>query len=437
MGNKSIKALIINSDIKFTKEIQGAIPDYFDVSFSRYQDAKEKLRTGIDDKNIGLVILNADEDSTNALSIFKYIKEDPDRVGLKNTPVILLTADEFAPHCLDFYDVADPFFYSQSIDDSDFFMAISDCIEEAEMAALDTLNKEEKTEKNTIVKSPEKLMGTVYSIDTSVPEAMRVASYEDKKVIEKMSESVKNTKRTAKEVYEILENFLKEKEAIGEKVELNLGLNKSKLPKPAINVPISKWKIKNDISSIHQLNDVSKVNDLLVDDYDPLNVEPEDDDFDPALINYSDAYLWNKRTTINTPVNIIRRDAVSVPKEPTGPKSVLIVDTDKNSLKAFELFLNENYKVAIVDSNMKAIDYIVKNKTDIIVIANDVNGMSGTAITRSIKNQPAGMQSKICIMIDENSPYQEYEEVKTAMWVSGVIKKPIIKKQLLAVLNRL
>ena len=425
MGNKSIKALIINSDIKFTKEIQGAIPDYFDVSFSRYQDAKEKLRTGIDDKNIGLVILNADEDSTNALSIFKYIKEDPDRVGLKNTPVILLTADEFAPHCLDFYDVADPFFYSQSIDDSDFFMAISDCIEEAEMAALDTLNKEEKTEKNTIVKSPEKLMGTVYSIDTSVPEAMRVASYEDKKVIEKMSESVKNTKRTAKEVYEILENFLKEKEAIGEKVELNLGLNKSKLPKPAINVPISKWKIESDISSIHKLNDVSKVNDLLVDEYDP------------ALINYSDAYLWNKRTTINTPVNIIRRDAVSVPKEPTGPKSVLIVDTDKNSLKAFELFLNENYKVAIVDSNMKAIDYIVKNKTDIIVIANDVNGMSGTAITRSIKNQPAGMQSKICIMIDENSPYQEYEEVKTAMWVSGVIKKPIIKKQLLAVLNRL
>ena len=425
MGNKSIKALIINSDIKFTKEIQGAIPDYFDVSFSRYQDAKEKLRTGIDDKNIGLVILNADEDSTNALSIFKYIKEDPDRVGLKNTPVILLTADEFAPHCLDFYDVADPFFYSQSIDDSDFFMAISDCIEEAEMAALDTLNKEEKTEKNTIVKSPEKLMGTVYSIDTSVPEAMRVATYEDKKVIEKMSESVKNTKRTAKEVYEILENFLKEKEAIGEKVELNLGLNKSKLPKPAINVPISKWKIENDISSIHQLSDVSKVNDLLVDDYDP------------ALINYSDAYLWNKRTTINTPVNIIRRDAVNVPKEPTEPKSVLIVDTDKNSLKAFELFLNENYKVAIVDSNMKAIDYIVKNKTDIIVIANDVNGMSGTAITRSIKNQPAGMQSKICIMIDENSPYQEYEEVKTAMWVSGVIKKPIIKKQLLAVLNRL
>ena len=425
MGNKSIKALIINSDIKFTKEIQGAIPDYFDVSFSRYQDAKEKLRTGIDDKNIGLVILNADEDSTNALSIFKYIKEDPDRVGLKNTPVILLTADEFAPHCLDFYDVADPFFYSQSIDDSDFFMAISDCIEEAEMAALDTLNKEEKTEKNTIVKSPEKLMGTVYSIDTSVPEAMRVATYEDKKVIEKMSESVKNTKRTAKEVYEILENFLKEKEAIGEKVELNLGLNKSKLPKPAINVPISKWKIENDISSIHQLNDVSKVNDLLADDYDP------------AFINYSDASLWNKRTTINTPVNIIRRDAVSVPKEPTGPKSVLIVDTDKNSLKAFELFLNENYKVAIVDSNMKAIDYIVKNKTDIIVIANDVNGMSGTAITRSIKNQPAGMQSKICIMIDENSPYQEYEEVKTAMWVSGVIKKPIIKKQLLAVLNRL
>ena len=425
MGNKSIKALIINSDIKFTKEIQGAIPDYFDVSFSRYQDAKEKLRTGIDDKNIGLVILNADEDSTNALSIFKYIKEDPDRVGLKNTPVILLTADEFAPHCLDFYDVADPFFYSQSIDDSDFFMAISDCIEEAEMAALDTLNKEEKTEKNTIVKSPEKLMGTVYSIDTSVPEAMRVATYEDKKVIEKMSESVKNTKRTAKEVYEILENFLKEKEAIGEKVELNLGLNKSKLPKPAINVPISKWKIESDISSIHKLNDVSKVNDLLVDDYDP------------ALINYSDAYLWNKRTTINTPVNIIRRDAVNVPKEPTGPKSVLIVDTDKNSLKAFELFLNEEYKVAIVDSNMKAIDYIVKNKTDIIVIANDVNGMSGTAITRSIKNQPAGMQSKICIMIDENSPYQEYEEVKTAMWVSGVIKKPIIKKQLLAVLNRL
>ena len=425
MGNKSIKALIINSDIKFTKEIQGAIPDYFDVSFSRYQDAKEKLRTGIDDKNIGLVILNADEDSTNALSIFKYIKEDPDRVGLKNTPVILLTADEFAPHCLDFYDVADPFFYSQSIDDSDFFMAISDCIEEAEMAALDTLNKEEKTEKNTIVKSPEKLMGTVYSIDTSVPEAMRVATYEDKKVIEKMSESVKNTKRTAKEVYEILENFLKEKEAIGEKVELNLGLNKSKLPKPAINVPISKWKIENDISSIHKLSDVSKVNDLLADDYDP------------AFINYSDASLWNKRTTINTPVNIIRRDAVNVPKEPTGPKSVLIVDTDKNSLKAFELFLNENYKVAIVDSNMKAIDYIVKNKTDIIVIANDVNGMSGTAITRSIKNQPAGMQSKICIMIDENSPYQEYEEVKTAMWVSGVIKKPIIKKQLLAVLNRL
>ena len=437
MGNKRIKALIINSDIKFTKEIQDAIPDYFDVSFSRYQDAKEKLRTGIDDKNIGLVILNADEDSQNALSIYKYIKEDPDRVGLKNTPVILLTADEFAPHCLDFYDVADPFFYSQSIDDSDFFMAINDCIEEAEMAANDTENQDGSDDKMPIVKSPGKLMGTVYSIDTSIPEAMRVATYEDKNVLEAVSESVKKTKRTAKEVYEILENYLKEKETIGEKIELDLGLNKSKLPKPAVNVPISKWKIKNDISSIHKLNDAGKVNELLTDDFDLPEIEPDIDDFDPALINLDNSSPKNNKPNMNVPKNIIRRGEVVAPKEPLGPKSVLIVDTDKNSLKAFELFLNEDYKVAIVDSNMKAIDYIVKNKTDIIAIANDVNGMSGTAITRSIKNQPAGRNAKICIMMDENSPYQVVEKVKTAMWVSGIIKKPIVKKQLLSVLNRL
>ena len=49
-------------------------------------------------------------------------------------------------------------------------------------------------------------------------------------------------------------------------------------------------------------------------------------------------------------------------------KHILIVDDDVNMLKMLRMFLQEDYKVSIVDSGKLALDFVVKYTPDLILL---------------------------------------------------------------------
>lgn len=448
MNSDRIKAVIIHSDFKLAKEIQTEMPDYIDVSFSRFSNAKEKLAEGTDGEKIGLVIMGAEEDDGKDLTLYKYIKQDPDKIGLRKIPVILLAADEFSTHSLEFFDIADPVFYTGDIADSDFFMTINDVLDEAELHEDDDFDTDE-TESEETPKSSEKLMGAVYSIDTSMPESRRIAAYDNANLKEALIKAVSENKEKAKQIYEVLESIASEKKAKGEPVDFSIGKDKDREPKAVEKTPISQWKKKQEsLASLHKINDIKRVSELLTE-------EPEiKADISAKGADARNTGFYAKKNVVQAPQSssgqVLKQAAGPMQKQVqqraqtpvnTGNRQsknpvILIVDSDPNTLKAFKLFLGEGYRIEMVESSMKALDFVVKNKVDIVAIDYVLQGMSGLSVLKSIKNQPAGMNAKVFIFMQENSPQAVMDKVYNTPGVAGVIKKPIIKKKLLSVINR-
>lgn len=437
MSNEKIGAIIINSDRELVKQIQEALPDYIESAMVKYADAKEKLFTGVNGAGTGLVILDADTNSDQALSLCKYIAEDPDKRGFKKVAVILLTADEFSDSALEFLAYGNPSLYSGEIDDSDFYIAVTDALEEAELREEDIDEADDSSTKQTTI-SPEKLMGMAYEMGK--PELMRVVSYNNSDVAKALSNLVSKNKERAAEIYEILKEAAEELKEDGQTPDINI-FKKEKVVKKvevaskpvaaekpnqtagaANSIPSGKW-------DIYQYSDAKKVGALLSD----TETSPSLPEKKPAgnvnrgfnnvnkQVAPQNVYRVNNNTTNNT----------------SDKKKILIVDHDKTTLKAFNLFISEGYEFEQVETSMQAIDYIVKNTVDIVVVAYYLQGVSGKVVLNSILNQPSGRRIKGFLMMDSKSDDRKIEEALKIPGVFGIIKTPIVKKQLVAALNRI
>lgn len=49
-------------------------------------------------------------------------------------------------------------------------------------------------------------------------------------------------------------------------------------------------------------------------------------------------------------------------------KHILIIDDDVNMLKMLRMFLMDDYQVTIIDSGMKALEFIVKHTPDLVLL---------------------------------------------------------------------
>lgn len=328
MKDDRICAIIIDSDVDRVKDIKSFLPDYIDLHSLKYSDANGALKNGIEGRRVMLVILDADDKTGMAKSLFRYISDNPDRLKLYDVATVLLASDEFSDSSLEYYDIGDPYFYTGMINETDFYMAVMEALDDA------SLREEE------IFPEPE--------------------------VTGKASDDVSETDEKQAPV----ENTWKQRP-----------------PKERGEKWLRKEKPVDDaITKIHKISDAAKVESLLSED-------------------------------------------TVLPK-------LLIVEDDENVVKAMRMFLT-NYDIENVTSNIKAIDYIVKNHVDVVAIEHNLNGMPGLSIYNSIKNQPNGANVIAFIIMEDNSNQFEIESVESVPGITGVITKPIIKKQLYSALSKM
>ena len=109
MNSKRIRATIVEGDKKKAEQIKAALPEYFDVNILSFPEAKEKIGPDENGNLPQVAIMNSDDKSGHALNIYKYMCEDPKKLGLRKIPVVLLTIDEFSDSAMNFLDEGSPF----------------------------------------------------------------------------------------------------------------------------------------------------------------------------------------------------------------------------------------------------------------------------------------------------------------------------------------
>ena len=391
MSTEKVSAIIIDDDFRSAKQIQAVLPEYVESKVVRFKDAKETIGSEFGESRVGIVIMDADDRSGRSLPLFKYITEDPDKKKLNGVASVLITQDEFSDNSLEFLEIGEPFFYVGEVDESDFYLTVSDAVEAAQESALAEEVEEISTESDAQEKkapTAEKLMGMSYKINVSEDKPLRIAAYKNEAMIKYISKLTGKNKEKTKQVIEVLEKAAKEREAAGEPVDIKIGNNRG-----------------TDLSGLHKINDADKVSKLL-----------QDED------------IKNSAKAIKEK---IRRKI-----EETRKKRVLIVDTDPLTQRAFQIFLGDTYEYSQVESSMKAVDYVIKNEIDIVAIAHDLNGVPGLSVLSSIQNQPNGRKSKAFVFMKEGTNQFEINTLLMVPGVTGVIFKPILKKQLLDVFSR-
>ena len=70
-------------------------------------------------------------------------------------------------------------------------------------------------------------------------------------------------------------------------------------------------------------------------------------------------------------------------------KSILVVDDDGMMLRTIKSWLDGKYKVAMANSAMTAITYLVKNRPDLILLDYEMPVCSGPQALEMIRNEPA------------------------------------------------
>ena len=481
MGSELVKAIIVGSDIKLANEIQANMPDYIAASLVRYSEAKDKLENGIDGAEIGLLIMNVDDEPSQALTIYQHINQDPKK--FRGMAVILIAADEFESHCLDFFDYGDPRFYSGSFMDSDFFIELNDALDEAQALAEQDFDDDiDNKDDNTVVEiNPEKLMGMAFEIS---PEEgpIRVAAYGNKQIREALSSAVSHGKEQVKQVYEALEAAIEEDPSLAEVVKQKLSKAKEKTPKKVDYSDAKTWKqvhptvkeklnvsVQSNIGSvpeIHKSITKEKAIELLEEEKPAIRREEHSDKWSnkatnvveqrnstPASTYVQSADGFTTKNGYFVPRNAVQNEqnkpkvrqqqttSKNVMKQATmnnmanSQPTILLVDCDPNTLKAFKLFLGNVYNVEMTDSSMKAIDFVIRNRVDIVAVEYNMMGVPGLSILKSIKNQPQGKSIKAFMLMDEKKRQFEIDNIKSTPGVAGVIMKPVVKKQLFYAIN--
>ena len=452
MDSQIVKVIIVDNDAKKAADIKSAMPDYFDASILKYKDVKEYLASENNRADVKLMVMDADAGASMALEIYKYLCEDPEKYMLRRIPVVLLIEDEFSDITLDYYDLGEPYFFEGDLDDSDFYMTVTKAVEDGELLDDKDLYPELFVEENKPKPSqfsPEKIMGASFEVHVGEDAPSRIATYDNKQIIEKITKYVEKNKENAAKIREVLEKAAEEKRAQGEEAYyiprrkrekvVNKISHASENPsaeyreapkagkKPGLHYQMPDKKKANMQSGMSQ-------NAMSQNMTRPDNMMPN-----MAQANMMQGGMMQNGMVKNAPSNVMKKDSFNQgaqPEDKNRRKKILIVDSDQRTLKAFKLFVGDDVDIVLFESGMKVIDYFSKQRADMVIIEYDMPGLPGMSILKSIWMQPYGREVKAAIMMSpEKTDIEKFNVLKTP-GITGVIDKPIVKKQLLSVVNR-
>lgn len=446
MGN-ILKAVIIDEKENRINQIKSFLPDYIDFGVASYGDAaKAEIIGSNDGKKCNVVIMYGDDIKGHSVYMFDWLKNSGAVPGIEYIPVVVITKDEFSDRSLEILEIGDCFFYEGEIEDDDFYSVV--------MEAIDSFDDELIEDDSLIaeVKNPEKIMGMSYVLpaDSLVPQRAMVLS--DDEMIKGIQSSIETGKKETIELREILTQTYEEAKENGEELSWAPKTKEERsIPKvitfnePEEPLEVRKKKylhagvasdneyikqsdddelyIKATLNDIHAFNDKTRIVNLVAElSRDIANMQQQVNPMAQGGV-YGAQGMGMQMMNNQMSQNIIR-NATS-----NGPKKILVIDPDEQTVGAVKSIVGDTCVVENVDSPMKAIDYFISGYADLVVIEYNLKSMTALQVVQSIKMQAGGQHVKIIVTLSADE-MQYYQTVAASPHISGIVGKPIMKNQL-------
>ena len=111
-------------------------------------------------------------------------------------------------------------------------------------------------------------------------------------------------------------------------------------------------------------------------------------------------------------------------------KHILIIDDDLNTLKTLRYYLQDTYKVTVVNSGKVAVDFLLKYTPDLILLDYMMPMFNGAAVLKIIKSREATKDIPVYFLTGQTDRETVIECL--ALKPAGYIIKPVAKDALLA-----
>ena len=392
MVDRKLKIVIIDDNRERRSTIKSLLPDYAEGFVCDFgNNAKHNITPDSEGHVPDLVIINADDNKALGLDIFEWmINKEPTLSGVY-IPVILLTEDEFSDRILDFLEIADAFIYEGDITEETFYSAFIEAIEsEAPEPLPEPAYSEEK--------SPERILGKTISAPAGGPDKpVRSAVLNLETRMGNLEAALARGKKKTAEIRSILEEakYLKEEQSRASIIE-----NRQSTPAQTVNIEVS-----------------------------AAGREFMNQGFGKGSSS-SAADFYKHFENMNAPVGAVDKPVVS----PYAKKkqTIVVIEEDTSICRLVKLFLKDQYNVIGIDSSMKAIDFFVRNKADIIMIGTMISSLPGVQTLKSIRWQPNGNTVPAIFIIGDDFKGNLSELMVENVYTT--LKKPFSKAKVLTAL---
>ena len=111
-------------------------------------------------------------------------------------------------------------------------------------------------------------------------------------------------------------------------------------------------------------------------------------------------------------------------------KHILIIDDDVNMLKTLRYYLQDAYKVTVVNSGKVAVDFLLKYTPDLILLDYMMPMFNGAAVMKIIKSRDATKDIPVFFLTGQTDKTTVMECL--SLKPAGYIVKPVARDALLA-----
>lgn len=111
-------------------------------------------------------------------------------------------------------------------------------------------------------------------------------------------------------------------------------------------------------------------------------------------------------------------------------KHILVIDDDLNMLKTLRYYLQDQYKVTVINSGKVAVDFLLKFTPDLILLDYMMPMYNGAAVLKIIKSREATKDIPVYFLTGQTDKTTVMECL--SLKPAGYIIKPVAKDALLA-----
>lgn len=443
MSDKKIKIVVIDDNADRRNRIQSLLPDYAEVCVTDFgNNAMSLLRPEADGRIPKLVIINADDTKGMGLYTFDWIKNKEASLADKSIQVILLIEDEFSDRALDFLEIGDAEFFEGDVEDPEFFSLFANAIEtETEEAYIpEPVYTEEKSAERLIGKRIVAPAGSEDKPQRSVLLNLEEQLENLEATMERGREKAENLRRIMAEV--ATENTVSASSTI--KPIRVLDKRREELNKPrstSWNSTSSRKKTSDALNTYLPQDDESDIPEefRLKHNQQGKTAPPNQFTVKSSPLANSLMYGTNMQSSSEFYRNYEKAIVANAAANNAGGEvkkrgKIVVVDDDYGSLRTAKLFLSSQFEVILCDTGMKAIDYFVRDKADVLLIDAVMPNLDGTKTLASIRMQRNGSDVPAVFLIGRD--FTGTRESLAGKYVCGTIPKPLTRANLLTAVEQ-